>query len=193
MSSRVGGRPPVSLERPDLKHAAVTVAVVPDHAGAAAFLLTRRAEGLRSHRAQWALPGGRVDDGEDATGAALRELDEELSVTDVDVLGVLDDFPTRSGYRITPVVLWAAGRVVLRPNPDEVSAAYRIPLAELLRPDAPRLVDHPDLEQPVLQMPVYDRIIHAPTAAVLYQFREVALRGNDVAVAHFEQPPFAWR
>ena len=74
------------------------------------MLLTRRAAGLRAHRGQWALPGGRCDEGETPVEAALRELHEELGLElgPDDVLGLLDDYPTRSGYLITPVVVWAA-------------------------------------------------------------------------------------
>jgi 8-oxo-dGTP pyrophosphatase MutT (NUDIX family) len=86
-------------------------------AGGAAFVLCRRASRLSSHAAQWALPGGRVDPGETPEEAALRELDEELGVRprDSSVLGLLDDYPTRSGYVITPVVVWGGGELELRP------------------------------------------------------------------------------
>ena len=88
-----------------------------DVSGGAAFLLCRRAAGLNRHASQWALPGGRLDDGETPTVAARRETDEELGVdlgADA-VLGLMDDYATRSGYVITPVVLWGGGRTELRP------------------------------------------------------------------------------
>ncbi len=176
-----------------LHHAAVAVTIVADDAGAACFLLTRRASGLRAHSGQWALPGGRVDPGETLLGAAARELREEVGLGAVEVLGLLDDYPTRSGYRITPVVVWADDAAELVPNPAEVAAVHRVPLAEIERDDAPRFVRLPGVDRPVIQMPVGERLIHAPTAALLYQLREVGLRGRATRVAHLEQPPFAWR
>jgi ADP-ribose pyrophosphatase YjhB (NUDIX family) len=166
-----------------------------DVSGGAAFLLCRRSSRLNSHSAQWALPGGRLDPGEDAVDAARRELDEELGMavgTDA-VLGLLDDYETRSGYVITPVVLWAGGRGDVRPHPDEVRAAYRVGLHQLLREDSPRFVDIPESDRPVVQLPLGRDLIHAPTAAVLVQFRWLALEGRDDSVQAFEQPVFAWK
>lgn len=165
-------------------------------AGGAAFLLCRRASRMNTHAAQWALPGGRVDEGETPEATALRELDEELGVTlgaDA-VLGRLDDYPTRSGYVITPIIVWGGGDVELRPNPEEVAYAYRIGLHELCRDDSPRFVTIPESDRPVVQVPLGGDLIHAPTGAVLVQFRWVALEGRaGERVDEFEQPVFAWR
>lgn len=162
---------------------------------AAALLLTRRAAGLRAHAGQWALPGGRIDAGETPEQAALRELQEEtgLALDAGAVLGRLDDFATRSGYVITPVVVWAGPARTLHPQPGEVASIHRLPLAELLRGDAPMLEATPHSEHPVLRMPLGEGWIAAPTAAFLYQFREVCLCGRATRVAHFDQPEFAWR
>jgi mutator protein MutT len=162
---------------------------------APALLLTRRAESLRSHAGQWALPGGRIDAGETPEQAALRELEEEvgLALDASAVLGRLDDYATRSGYLITPVVVWAGPARELNPNAAEVASVHRIPASELLRADAPMLDHEHEAEHPVLRMPVGDSWIAAPTAAFLYQFRERVLLGRDTRVAHFEQPAFAWR
>lgn len=164
--------------------------------GGAAFVLCRRPSRLTTHPGQWALPGGRLDPGEDAVDAARRETWEELGVasTDVEVLGLLDDYPTRSGFVITPVVLWGRPDLELRPSADEVAHAYRVGLAELCRADSPRFVSIPESDRPVVQVPLGRDLIHAPTGAVLLQFRCVALDGNaDTRVDGLEQPVFAWR
>lgn len=179
-----------------LRHAAVAVTVIESEtSGEAAFLLTKRTPKLRAHGGQWALPGGRVDPGETIEQTALRELHEELGVLAAadDVLGTLDDYPTRSGYLIAPVVVWLRGLVDLVPNPGEVAAAYRIRCAELFRPDSPEIVAIEESDRPIIRLPLPVATVNAPTAAVLYQFKEVALAGRDTRVDHYEQPVFAWR
>ncbi len=164
-------------------------------AGGAAFLLCRRATRLRGHAGQWALPGGRLDTGEAPLDAALRELDEELGLKlgSDSVIGWLDDYPTRSGYVITPVVLWGGANPTLAPARDEVLAVYRIGL-HALRDSEPRLISIPESDRPVLQVPLGNDYIHAPTGAVLYQLRQVGLLGcPNERVDHLEQPVFAWR
>jgi 8-oxo-dGTP pyrophosphatase MutT (NUDIX family) len=165
-------------------------------AGGAAFLLCRRASRMNRHGGQWALPGGRVDPGETAVETALRELDEELGVRlgpDA-VLGMLDDYATRSGYIMTPVVVWGGAGLTLVPNPDEVAHAYRVGLHELCRDDSPRFVTIPESDRPVVQVPLGGDLIHAPTGAVLVQFRWVGIEGRlHERVDEFEQPVFAWK
>ncbi len=160
-----------------------------------AVVLTRRSSKLRNHSGQWALPGGRLDEGESPEQTALRELHEEVGI-DLDqncILGRLDDFITRSGYIMTPVVVWGGRLLKTHHNPDEVASVHRIPLAELVRSDAPMLTDTVTSDAPILRMPVGNDHIAAPTAAILYQFREVCLCNRSTRVAHFEQPEFAWR
>ena len=180
---------------PSLRPAAVAMTVVANDEGEACFVITRRVSSLRNHSGQWALPGGRIDEGEDPAGAALRELDEEvgLSCGADRVLGLLDDYPTRSGFRITPVVVWAGRNVVLTPNPNEVAVAHRVPISGLDAPGIPKLFDLKESDRPVLSVRILGQDIFAPTAAVIFQFREVAIHGRDTRVAHYDQPFFAWR
>jgi 8-oxo-dGTP pyrophosphatase MutT (NUDIX family) len=164
--------------------------------GGAAFLLCRRAAKMNRHAGQWALPGGRLDDGESPVDAALRELHEELGLLldESHVIGLLDDYTTRSGFVMTPVVLWAGHDAEISPDPNEVAHAYRIGLHELCRADSPRFVTIPESDQPVVQLPMSGDLIHAPTGAVLLQLRWVALEGRlNERVDHLEQPVFAWR
>jgi len=189
-------RLPESEPAPGLKRAAVAIALVEADAVAegTALLLTRRAAGLRAHRSQWALPGGRCDEGETPVEGALRELREELGLElgFEDVLGLLDDYPTRSGYLITPVVVWAAVSAAMSPNPSEVASVHRIALEEIERRDAFDFVAIPESARRVIRFHHAGQFIHAPTAALIYQFREV-LDGRDTRVAELEQPVFAWK
>jgi 8-oxo-dGTP pyrophosphatase MutT (NUDIX family) len=164
-------------------------------AGGPAVLLTRRHAALRAHPGQWALPGGRIDDGESPLDAARRELREELDL-ELDasaLLGVLDDYTTRSGYVITPFVLWGGADPPMRPNPEEVRSVHRVSFRELCRPDSPRFVTIPESDRPVVQVPIGGDLIHAPTGAVLLQFRRVAIEGTCERVAQYDQPVFAWQ
>lgn len=219
--ARLGSRPRRAGDLAGRKHAAVAVVLVDSQvgearidpvdgppgperifrgvldevSGGAAFLLTRRVGRLRSHAFQYALPGGRIDAGETTVEAALRELDEELGIRleEEAVLGILDDYPTRSGYVMTPVVLWGGGSLEVRPAAQEVLAAYRVGLGQLLREDSPQFYSIPESERPVVQLPLGADLLHAPTAAVLLQLRWWGLEGRHDPVDGFEQPVFAWR
>jgi 8-oxo-dGTP pyrophosphatase MutT (NUDIX family) len=180
----------------ELVHAAVAATLVGDSEGRACFLITRRSSRLRDHPGQWALPGGRVDPGETPEETARRELSEELGLElpVTSALGRLDDYATRSGFAITPVVFWGGVTPVLVPNPDEVAHAFVVPVAELDRPEIPQLRAIPESDRPVISLPIpmLNASIHAPTAAVLFQLREVAIHGRATRVSHYEQPVFAW-
>ena len=179
----------------DRRPAAVAVVVVPDPEGNASVVLNLRASGLRRHGGQWALPGGRLDPGETPETAALRELEEEVGLTlPADhLLGRLDDFPTRSGFVITPVVVWGSAAAPFRLDPREVAGIYRVPLGDLLDPENLVVQSIPQSDRPVLALSILGTLVYAPTAAVLHQFAEVAVAGRETRVAHYEQPVFAWR
>lgn len=175
--------------RPRLLHDGLLTA-----AGGAAVLVCRRPMHLNRHAGQYALPGGRLEPGEDVVEAALRETHEEIGLelgADT-VLGLLDDYETRSGFVMTPVVVWG-GDAELRPDPDEVMAVYRVGLHQLQRADSPRLDTIPESDRPVVSVPLGSTVLHAPTAAVLLQLNWLGLLGRDDPVHHFEQPVFAWR
>lgn len=188
-------RLPSSEPAPALKRAAVAVTLTEtEGSGGTALLLTLRASGLRAHSNQWALPGGRCDAGETPAQAALRELHEELGLElgAGEVLGLLDDYPTRSGYLITPVVLWAGSSTDLSPNPDEVASVHRIALDSIEDADAFSFTTIPESTRRVIRFHHAGQFIHAPTAALIYQFREV-IAGRNTRVAELEQPVFAWK
>jgi 8-oxo-dGTP pyrophosphatase MutT (NUDIX family) len=147
---------------------------------------------MRRHAGQMAIPGGRLHEGEDAEACALRELDEELGlrVAEDDVLGRLDDFDTRSGFTITPVVVWSgAAPAVLHPSEEEVNRLFLIPAPELQQAVAAADLTEPDR----FSLKFREVEVFAPTAAILYQFSEVALDGRSVRVADFFQPPWTHR
>jgi 8-oxo-dGTP pyrophosphatase MutT (NUDIX family) len=180
---------------PTLKRAAVAIALTEGDAGdGTAFFLTRRAASLRAHSFQWALPGGRCDPGETQVQSALRELHEELGLelAEADVLGMLDDYPTRSGYLITPVVVWAGANAAISPNPAEVDSVHRIALRGIEQEDAFSFTSIPESTRRVIRFRHDGDHIHAPTAALIYQFSEV-LAGRNTRVDEMEQPVFAWK
>lgn len=187
------GRRPVAQAA--LRPAAVALTLLPDKNGEVSFLLTRRVSDLTHHGGQFALPGGRLDPGETPADAARRELSEEVGValTEHHVLGVLDDFATRSGFVITPVVLWAAHVQTLRPDPREVAIVYRVPVRNLYGPDVPMIEVAPEGPGSLLSLPLLGTHIHSPTAAIVFQMREVAFEGRPTRVHAYEQPRFAWK
>ena len=175
--------------------AAVVLALVPDADDQASILLTRRASHLSHHGGQFALPGGRLEPNETSAVAGLRELAEEvgLCLPASSVLGRLDDFASRSGFLITPVVVWGA-EGALRADPGEVAAVYRVPLADCGRPQALLRADlFGQLSLPALDLETVGTYVFSPTAAIIHQFAELAVHSRQTAVADFGQPAFAWR
>ena len=192
VAARLARFPRVAADRPELKQAAVAVCIT-EHDGTPSLLLTRRAARLRGHAGQWALPGGRREPGESAVEGALRETSEEvgLALGTAAVLGVLDDYVTRSGYVMTPVVCWAGPVGELVGAEAEVAAVHQVPLGDL--DVEPRFISIPESDAPVIRLPLFGRYVHAPTAAIVHQFCRIACRGEVQRVAHYEQPVFAWR
>jgi 8-oxo-dGTP pyrophosphatase MutT (NUDIX family) len=196
IAARCAAFPRIAHDRAGLKHSAVAITLVDagDGSGETAFLLTRRQAKLRAHSGQWALPGGRRDAGETLAQTALRELHEELglALAPDHVLGVLDDYVTRSGYAITPVVAWLDDAREIAPNPDEVASVHRIRLDHIGRDDAVEFITIPESDRPVIRVMMEGGHVHAPTAALVYQLREL-VAGRITRVADLEQPVFAWR
>ncbi|WP_405178612.1 CoA pyrophosphatase [Nocardia sp. NBC_01377] len=209
-SSRLRRFPHLEVpDAPDIRRAAVLLCVVESPERTPAVLVIRRAYRGRN-AGQWGLPGGRLDSGETAEQAAIRELHEELglTVTTADLLGRLDDFPASSGFVITPFVAALSDAAALNPSQDEVHSVHFVDLGRLAEDDVPHWVSPGEAvrqgelpgeastiapEGPgLLQMRLGDGMtIHAPTGAMLWQFREVVLLGRDPAdarIADFAQP-----
>ncbi|HEY1455509.1 MAG TPA: CoA pyrophosphatase [Candidatus Dormibacteraeota bacterium] len=182
-----------SFERRESEHlqtpAAVAIVLL-SHAGAACVPIFQRTLTMSRHAGQMALPGGKVHEGETVEECAIRELQEELglAVDASDILGKLDDFDTRSGFTITPVMIWSgAEAVTLQPEAAEVGRLFLVSTPELREAVA--------LAKPgeafSLVFPAVE--VFAPTAAILCQFSEVALDGRQTRVADFHQPPWTHR
>jgi len=188
------GFPRIALDLESRRAAAVAIVLSP-LAGKATFVITRRALTLRRGAGNYALPGGGFEPGEDAVAAAIRETEEEVGVAlpRESALGLLDDFATLGGHRVTPVVLWSAEPLQLKPDPTEVSQAWLNPIADLDHPAAPMREQHPGGGEPILRMFVRGSWVNPPTAAFLYQFREVALHGRPTRVATIGQPEWTAR
>ncbi len=207
--ARLGQFPHTEVaDAPGIRRAAVLLCVVAPEGPPSVLVIKRAYRGRNA--GQWALPGGRLDEGETVEQAAIRELYEELGLTasPADLLGRLDDFPAASGFVITPIVAALADASEPRPSPDEVHSVHLVDLARLAADDVPHWVHPKDAVRQqnlradassvtpenggLLQMRLADNMtIHAPTGAMLWQFREVLLLGRDpdaARIAHFAQP-----
>lgn len=194
IAGNVAAFPRRALAHEGLRRAAVAIVVSP-YESLPTFLLTRRALTMRRGAGNYALPGGNFEPGEDAVAAALRETSEELGVAlpREAALGLLDDFVTLGGHVVTPVVVWSDEELELVPDPAEVHDAWRIPIEDLNHRQSPRRQPHPHSPDPILQMRVRGQWINAPTAAWLYQFREVALWGRWTRLDGVGQPEWTAR
>tara|TARA_Y100001970_G_scaffold208905_1_gene254687 strand:- start:471 stop:1016 length:546 start_codon:yes stop_codon:yes gene_type:complete len=179
----------------NFRRASVAIAVVPQENGEAGFILTRRGKNLQTHSFQYALPGGKIDPGETQEETVLREVKEEIGICagSDSILGYMDDYVTRSGFIITPIILWVSDLSDLTPEPGEVDEIFIIGLNELFRPDSPRWIKIPESDKLVLQLPLRNRLIHAPTGALIYQFRETGILGKLLRTDEIEEPVWAWR
>jgi 8-oxo-dGTP pyrophosphatase MutT (NUDIX family) len=171
------------------RRAAVAIVISPTDEGPA-YLLTRRAMHMRRGAGNYALPGGGIEPGEDPIDAARRETEEEVGVRlpRSAALGLLDDFVTLGGHVVTPVVFWTPRRLMLIPDPREVEQAWFVPLADLDHPLSPKRLNNPDGGPPLLRMFARGGWVNAPTAAWLWQFREVCLHGRDCRTDGVGQP-----
>ena len=189
----------IEIEDAELRHAAVAIVITSDgsRGNEPTILLTRRPSRLKQHAGQYALPGGKIDENESVSQAALRELHEELGLDlgEEKIIGCLDDYETRSRFRITPVVVWGGVNCTISPSPDEVAKVFHIPFSELDSDAIPVFEPGVEEDRPVLcsEFPTLGHRMYSPTASIIYQFREVAIRGLDTRVSHFDQPKFAWK
>lgn len=124
------------VEGHDGEHRQAAVLVAITDRSRPGLILTQRRDDLRTHAGQVAFPGGRLDEGEDAVAAALREAEEELGLdpTHVRLLGEADPYVTVTGYWVSPVVGVVPPDLELKPNPAEVADWFEAPLDFVLDP-----------------------------------------------------------
>jgi len=197
LRTRLEGFPVKSLPDSKLRHAAVAIVIGedPQH-DSLRFILTERSSELPNHAGQFSLPGGKVHVGESFEEAVIREVHEEvgLLLSETDILGRIDDYETRSGFLIRPFVVWASDFHSARPDASEVACLLQIPLSALIGPAVPTLLTYPGHDKPVLQLPLGgDRVVHAPTGAILYQFARWVFGGQHTRNDIFAEPSFAWQ
>lgn len=165
---------PRIYEIEEFKPAAVLIAVTERHRPG--MILLHRPSNMRAHPGQIAFPGGRIDAGETAIEAALREADEELGIRpgDVRVIGASDRYRTGSGYEITPVLGIVPPDLEIRPNPAEVAQWFEAPLDYVLDPanQYTRTIDYEDRKHDFVEI-VWsehgqDHVIWGVTGAIIH-------------------------
>ena len=153
----------------DLRKAAVLIAVT--DRTRPGVLVTHRPLTMRSHPGQAAFPGGKLDPGEDAVAAALREANEELGIDprEVQVIGTSDPFRTRTGYDITPVLGVIPPDLPITPNPHEVADWFEPPLGFVLDPAnrVPRTVEWEGAQRTYFEIMWQGHRIWGVTAAII--------------------------
>jgi ADP-ribose pyrophosphatase len=164
--------PSVQRPREPLKPAAVLIPLLPSARDEAMqVILTRRSDSLHSHSGQIAFPGGRLEPGETAVEAALREANEEINLDParVEVLGLGDPYQTGSNFLITPVVGWLSSLPELTPSPDEVAEIFTVPWGFLMDPANHQrgTIEWEGAARQFWAMPWQDRYIWGATAGVL--------------------------
>jgi len=165
-----------------LTPAAVLVALVEREAGLT-VLLTQRQTHLKDHAGQISFPGGRLEptDASEEAGA-LREAEEEIGLDPKlpSVVGRLDTYVTRTGFRVTPIVALVRPPFVLRLQEEEVSEAFEVPLTFIADPSNHELRSrlYKGRERQFYVLPYQDRYIWGATAGMLVNLSEV-LRASD--------------
>lgn len=192
LQERLNGFSRLAVDSSGLRRSAIAIVVVTTEPGNPGIVMTRRASRLGEHPGQYAFPGGRLDPGESGLDAARRELREEvgLDVEATAVMRLLDDDVTRSGYVMTPVVLWGGrgDESTLKSNEAEVEEAFVVQFADLGR--EPNVYAIPKSARLVINVPFLDSVLHAPSGAIMHQFAEVVIHGRVTRVADYEQPVF---
>jgi 8-oxo-dGTP pyrophosphatase MutT (NUDIX family) len=153
------------------KEAAVLIPVVARQPQAA-VILTLRTASLRDHSGQIAFPGGKIGPEDGGPGAtALREAEEEIGLPacSVSVVGYLDAYLTGTGFRVIPVVGRVAPDHPLAVNPEEVEAAFEVPLSFLMSPENHRIGSREfrGIMRHFYEMPFGDRYIWGATAGII--------------------------
>lgn len=154
-----------------LRPAAVLIPIIAGPDGAT-VLMTRRSDSLASHTGQIAFPGGRLDPGETAVDAALREAFEEVALDPavVEVLGIGDAYETGTGFLVTPVIGWLTASPEVTPSPAEVAEVFEVPWDFVMDPVNHRRDSYQLDGQPrrwFWAMPYEQRYIWGVTAGIL--------------------------
>ena len=168
------------------RRAAVMLALAPREGGWH-VLLTQRPDTMPTHAGQIAFPGGRIEEGESARAAALRETQEEVGLKEQDIvlLGRLDSFNAASSFRVTPFVGIYNPDAPLIPDPREVADLFEIPLAFFMNPNnhIPRTVNYKGQDIKLYDMPYrgsdnIERNVWGMTAMMLYRLYQRAYVGD---------------